>query len=71
MAGPPELETAAAPATILESEGTGRERGGRGDFIQVALGIGNEGEGGPPQTAMAAAIGARGELGSGRESEGR
>ena len=31
----------------------------------------NEGERGPPGAAMAAAIGARGELGSGRESEGR
>ena len=41
------------------------------DFIQVALDIGNEGERGPPRAAMAAATGARGELGSGRESEGR
>ena len=43
------------------------ERGGRGDFIQVALDLGNEGERGPPRAAMAAATGARGEFGSGRE----
>ena len=33
MAGLHELELAAAPTTILESEGIERERGGRGDSI--------------------------------------
>ena len=33
----------------------------------MALGIGNEGKRGPPRAAMAAATGARGEFGSGRE----
>ena len=33
MAGLLQLEPAAAPATVLESEGTGRERGGRGVLL--------------------------------------
>ena len=47
------------------------ERGERGDSVPGTPGMGEGVEGGPPRAAMAAAIGARGDLGSGRESEGR
>ena len=36
----------------------------------MTLSMGDGVEGGPPRVAMAAAMGARGELGSGREREG-
>ena len=47
------------------------ERGGKGDSVQVAPVVGEGVEGGPPRAAMAAAMGAHGELAGGMESERR
>ena len=47
------------------------ERGGRGGSVLGTPSMRNEGERGPPRAAMAMAPGARGELCSGREEEGR
>ena len=45
------------------------ERGERGGSVPVTPGMGDRVEGGPPRAAMATAMGARGELGSGRGRE--
>ena len=47
------------------------ERGERGDSVPGTPGMGQGVEGGPPRAAMAAAMGVRGELCSGKEEEGR
>jgi len=57
-------------STIFKSKGMGRERRARG-FHSGGSGHEKRRGRGPPRAAMAAAIGAHGELGSGRESEGR
>ena len=69
MAGPLELETAAAPATVLESEGMGRERRVRG-FRFGDSGYGRGLDCGRPRAAIVVAMAARGELCSSREREG-
>ena len=69
MVGPLELETAAAPATVLESEGMGREWRVRG----FRFGDSEHGRGldcGRPRAAIVAAMSARRELCSSREREG-
>ena len=55
--------------TVFKSEGMGRERKVRG-FHSYDSGKGKASGRGPPRAAMAEAMGARGELGSGREREG-
>ena len=68
MAGPLELETGAAPATVLESEGMGRERMARG----FRFGDSRYGRGldcGRPRAAIVVAMVARGELCSSRRGK--
>ena len=61
----------ALPASFLEAEGMGRERGERGDSVPRTSGMGEGVEGGTRRAAVVAVPGARGELCSGREEEGR
>jgi hypothetical protein len=60
----------ALPASVLEAKDMGRERRVRG-FYLVTPSTGERVEGGRHQTAIVAASGAREELCSDREKEGR
>jgi len=65
MAGVLELEPAAAPATVLESEGTGRERRARGFYF------GDSGHGTKVGSGRVAAMAAAYELAGGGQRKGR
>ena len=69
MAGLLELEPAAAPATVLESESTGRERGGQGGSILVSTGMGDGGGLWRPRRPWSCRPGARGQLSTGSNRE--